>query len=280
MANNLILNRRNFLALAAAAPLAFAKFKKVPVGLELYSVRDLMKDDVPGTVKQVAALGYEGVEFYGPYYEWTPEYAKEIRKLMDDVKIKCYSTHNGSGSFTPQGIGKAIELNSILGSRYVVMASAGRVNGLDGWKGVADTLQAAADKMKSAGLAPGFHNHQVEFKPIDGTRPMDVLAKNTSKDVILQLDVGTCCEVGQDPVAWINSNPGRIKSIHCKDWSNDPAKGYRVLFGDGIAPWKQIMEAAEKTGGVEYYLIEQEGSAYPSMETAKLCLQNFKKMRA
>ena len=97
---------------------------------------------------------------------------------------------------------------------------------------------------------------------------------------MLQLDVGTCIEAGSDPIAWINEHPGRINSLHCKDWSPDAAKGYKVLFGDGVAPWKKIFDAAEKKGGVEYYLVEQEGYSLGSMETAGLCLQNFKKLKS
>ena len=105
-----------------------------------------------------------------------------------------------------------------------------------------------------------------------------MLAANTGKDVVLQLDVGTCVEAGCDPVAWIKQNPGRIRSIHCKDWSPDPAKGYKVLFGEGSAPWKKIFAAAEKVGGVESYLIEQEGYSLPSVETAEKCLAAFNKL--
>jgi sugar phosphate isomerase/epimerase len=273
------LSRRSFLAASAAAPLMLtAQNKRIPIGLELYSVRDQLKVDLMGTVREVAKLGYQGVEFYSPYFQWTTAQAKDVRKLLDDVGMKCYSTHNGAVSFTPENIPKAIELNSIIGSKYVVMASAGKVAGLDGWKGVGETLTRAAEKMKSAGLSTGFHNHQTEFMPIEGKRPMEVLAANSSKDVVLQLDVGTCIHAGSDPVAWIKANPGRIKSIHCKDWSKD--KGYRVLTGEGEAPWKAIIAAAEKTGGVEYYLIEQEGADTPPMETAALCLANFKKIKA
>jgi sugar phosphate isomerase/epimerase len=95
--------------------------------------------------------------------------------------------------------------------------------------------------------------------------------------VMLQFDVGTCVEVGSDPVAWIKANPGRIRSLHCKDWG--PQQGYQVLFGEGTVPWKAVFAAAESVGGVEYYLIEQEGSRYPAFETAKICLQSFKKLR-
>ena len=112
--------------------------------------------------------------------------------------------------------------------------------------------------MQSDGLHAGYHNHDLEWKPVDGQKPIEILARETDKSVMLQLDVGTCIETGNDPVAWIRANPGRIRSLHLKDWS--PAKGYRVLFGQGVAPWKKIFAAAESVGGVEYYLIEQEGT--------------------
>ncbi len=251
----------------------------MPVGLELYSVRDQLAKDGPATVRTVAKMGYQVVEFYAPYFSWTPEQAKEMRKLMDDLGIRCNSTHNGGESFSGAGLTKAAELNNILGSRYVVMASAGQPSNLDGWRKVADQLSGASEKLKAFGLQAGYHNHQTEFKPLEGKRPIEVIAAGTPKEVMLQLDVGTCLEVGSDPVAWINGNPGRIRSVHCKDWSPAPDKGYKVLFGEGEAPWAGIFEAAESVGGVEYYLIEQEGSRYSSFETVDRCLQNWKKMR-
>jgi sugar phosphate isomerase/epimerase len=220
------------------------------------------------------------VEFYAPYYQWTPEYAKEVRKLLDELKIKCLSTHNGPNSFTPEGIGKAIELNQILGSKTIVMASAGRVTGIDGWKGVAETLSQASEKLKPLGMRAGYHNHKSEFDLLEGKRPMDVLAAGTPKDVTLQLDVGTCVEANASPVAWIKANPGRIRSLHLKEWAAGEGKGYRALLGEGDAPWSKIFEAAEAKGGVEYYLIEQEGSRFSSLETAERCLATYKKMRA
>lgn len=273
--------RRSFLAAAGAASVTAAfGAKKVPVGLELYSLRnEFAKDDV-AVVRETAKMGYEGVEFYGPYFNWTTDKAKEMRKVLDEVGLKCYSTHNGANSFDPANYQKAIDLNSILGSKIIVLASAGRkITGIDDWKLVAESLSKGADAFKKAGIRAGYHNHKTEFVAVDGTLPMQVLAKNTPKDVVLQLDVGTCVEAGQDPVKWIKDNPGRIRSIHCKEWSSEPGKGFKVLFGEGNSPWKEIFKAAESKGGIEAYLIEQEGASIPPMEAAKACLDAIKKLR-
>jgi sugar phosphate isomerase/epimerase len=274
----LILSRRSFLAISAVMPWALSAraAKSVPAGLELYSVRDELKKDSEGTVRAVAQMGYQGVEFYAPYFEWSESQTKQMRKLLDDLGIRCFSTHNDSSYFGPEKISRARDMNLILGSKYVVMASSDPKPGLDGWKTIADALNVAADQLESSGLKAGYHNHQLEFTLVENQRPIEVLAKNTKPSVMLQLDVGTCLEAGSDPVAWIRANPGRIRSLHLKDWSPEPAKGYTVLFGEGAAPWKSIFEAAESAGGVEYYLIEQEGSRFSEIETARRCLQSFR----
>jgi len=276
------MSRRLFLALLGAAPLTFSSpaKQKIPVGLELYSVRDALGKNLMGTVRAVAKMGYEVVEFYSPYYDWTPDYAKEVGKLLNDLGIRCLSTHNSANALSPEGLNKAIELNQILGAKFIIMASAGRVRGLDGWKTVGDTLGRASEKLVPLGMRAGFHNHKLEFVPLDGTRPMEVIAAHTPKEVMLQLDVGTCVEAGADPIAWIKAHPGRINSLHCKDWAPGEDKGYRVLLGEGASPWREIFEAAETVGGVEFYLIEQEGSRYPPMETAERCLGTWKKLKS
>ncbi len=280
MKNKNTLSRRSFLALAAAAPVAAAKgaSRRIPVGLELYSVRHQLARDLPGTVRAVAKMGYPCVEFFAPYYSWTPDYARQVRKELDKLGISCHSTHNDLTSFTAEGIGKAIELNHILGTWYVVLASPGDVATLDGWKRVAETLNKANRTLEGHGLHAGYHNHDAEWRPINGQKPMHVLAANTDRSIMLQLDVGTCVAAGSDPVAWVNQNPGRIRSMHLKDWS--PQGGYSVLFGEGVTPWKKLFAAAESRGGVRYYLIEQEGSRYPELETARLCLEAYRKLRA
>lgn len=277
------LSRRAFLAATAALPFAAAlrtaAQNPVPIGLELYSVRTELMKDLPGTVTAVAKMGYQLVEFYSPYFDWTPDQAREVRKLLDDLGIECRSTHNGQPSFSADGLKKAIELNQIIGSKAIVMASPGRVSDLAGWNAVAATLTAAADTLRPLGMTAGYHNHQYEWREVEGKRPMDIIAAGTPKDLTLQFDVGTCVEVGADPVAWIKANPGRIRSMHCKEWSQ--SQGYAVAFGEGDAPWKAIFEAAESTGGIEYYLIEQEQSA-PGQQIpmAQRCLDNYRKLRA
>jgi sugar phosphate isomerase/epimerase len=280
-------SRRAFLAFSAllpalAAPRSFAaeadqapKEKKRPVGLELYSVRGELARDLPNTLRTVAKMGYEVVEFYSPYFKWTPPYAKEVRSQMDDLGLRCYSTHNSFESFTPgEKIAHAIELNQILGSRYIVLASApARTTGVDGWKQLSERLSAASEELKPHGLFGGYHNHQAEWAKLEnGQRIMEVIAANTPKEFALQLDVGTCMEAGSDPVAWVKANPGRIKMMHLKDWAPDTAakdKGYKVLFGEGTTPWKELLAAAESVGGIEFYLIEQEGSRINEFEKAK-----------
>jgi len=250
--------------------------KSIPTGLELYSVREGLKKDPEGTVRAVAQMGYQGVEFYAPYFEWSEAKTKQMRKLLDDLGILCFSTHNDSSYLSTEKIGRARDMNLILGSKYVVMASSDPKPGLDGWKAIADDLNAAADRLEASGLKVGYHNHELEFTPVENQLPIEILAKNTKPSIMLQLDVGTCVKAGADPVAWVRANPGRIRSLHLKDWSPEPAKGYTVLFGEGAAPWRNIFEAAESAGGVEYYLIEQEGSRFGELETARRCLQSFR----
>jgi sugar phosphate isomerase/epimerase len=301
------ISRRKFLALSGMVPAVIAAqsiggkvfaapdsdnfapavsaAKKYPIGLELYSVRGELARDLPNTLRTVAKMGYEVVEFYAPYYDWKIPYAKDVRTLLDDLGLRCHSTHNHIESFTPGAtMDKAIELNQILGSWLLVLAIAPTgTNTVEDWKKLSGQLTTAVEMFKPHGLSAGFHNHQTEWTPLDGgPRAMDVLAATTPKEFVLQLDVGTCVNAGADPVAWINANPGRIKVIHLKDWApGDRAqeKSYRVLFGEGVSPWKEIFAAVESTGGVEYYLMEQEGSRFPEFETAQRCLDAWKKLR-
>lgn len=248
----------------------------IPVGLELYSVRDALARDPQGTVRAVAKMGYQCVEFYAPYFQWTESETKQMRKLMDDLGIRCYSTHNEEGYLAPKNLSRVRDRNATLGSKYVVQAWSEPKTTIDAWKAVADNLNVVAEKLEPSGLHAGYHNHDAEFAPLSGVRPIEILAKNTKPSVMLQLDVGTCLSAGSDPVAWIKANPGRIRSMHCKDWSPEAGKAYSVLLGEGSVDWKSVFQAAENGGEIEYYLVEQEGSRFSEMETAQKCLQAFR----
>ena len=166
-----------WIALAgAAAPLGSAggapRRKRVPIGIEMYSVKDEESKDLPGTLKALKEMGYEGVEFWAPYLEWTPEQLKEVRKQLDDLGMKCFSTHNRVHYFEPANFTKVAEYNQALGSKYVIMAHPGKVEGLDGWKQTAEVLTASHAKLKPMKIRAGFHNHGIEWKPvIDGKAP-------------------------------------------------------------------------------------------------------------
>ncbi len=272
-------------ARAASAASAPAAKKKYPIGIELYGVRGELTKDLPGTLKKVAEIGYECVEFYSPYFAWTFPFAKEVRSRIDDLGLRCYSTHNQGASLTPgETMARAIELNQILGSRMLVCASPPRgTTGVEGWKRACATFTTAVEQLAPHGLTAGFHNHKVEWAALEGEqRIMDFIAANTPKEFVLQFDVGTAMEAGIDPIAWIKANPGRIRSVHLKDWTpgtKEEGKAYRVLFGEGVTPWKDILAAVEAVGGVEFYLMEQEGSRFSEFETAERCLATWKKMR-
>src|SRR6266481_9664095 len=166
------LSRRSFLAISGVIPAAIAAdvstsrsaaepatpepagAKKYPIGLELYSVRGELARDLPNTLKTVAKFGYEVVEFYAPYFKWTPAYTKDVRAQMDDLGLRCYSTHNGFDSITPgDNLPHTIELNQILGTHYVILASApGGTSGVDGWKRLCEKFEVAVEQLEPHGL--------------------------------------------------------------------------------------------------------------------------------
>ncbi|MBN8247259.1 MAG: sugar phosphate isomerase/epimerase [Verrucomicrobia bacterium] len=278
--------RRSFLAslgtAALATPLLAAEdraSRPIPVGLQMYSVRGEEKRDLLATLRAVRGMGYDCVEFWAPYAAWTPERAREVRRQLDDLGLRCHSNHTAAADFAAPALPRIVELNHILGSRRVIMAHAGPQPDLDGWRRTAAVLARASAALGSEGLSVGYHNWDVDFRPVDGVRPVDILTGNTPREVFFELDVATCLAAGADPIAFVRANAGRIRTYHLKDWSSDPQKQYRVLLGEGIGRWKELLDVAETVGGVEYYLIEQEGSRFSELETARRCLENLQAIR-
>ena len=146
----------------------------------------------------------------------------------------------------------------------------------------AATLTAAQDKLRPLGVISGFHNHQVEWRPVGGTRPMDIIAAGTPKDFVLQLDAGTCVEVGASQPGRLDQGEPRPHQEHSpQGLRHGEGRGLQVAFSEGDVRSKPLLEAAESTGGIEYYLIEQEhAGADGELAMAKRCLDNYRKLRA
>ena len=256
-----MLSRRQF-ALLAAASAAGSKAqtkKRLPVGLQQTAVGRNIQQDLTGTLRAVAKMGYDLIEFSaGTFMNWTPDQARQVRTLLDELNLKCRSTHNEIVSFSGDGLSKSIELNQIIGSDTLVSVrgpapGGGRGAGrgstpatpptLDAWKRFSDQLSQAADRIRSAKMTLGFHNHGIEFEAVEGTRPIDILAAN--KDITsFHLNVGLCLQAGGDPIAFIQQCPGRIQSLLVQDYK-------------GQARWKEIFSAAEGTGRLQFYLLQR-----------------------
>jgi sugar phosphate isomerase/epimerase len=256
-----VLSRRQFalLAAASAAGLKAQTKKQFPIGLQQTAVGRNIQQDLPGTLRAIAKMGYDLIEFSaGSFMTWTPDQARQVRALLDELNLKCRSTHNEIVSFSGDGLSKSIELNQIIGSDTLVSVrgpapGGGRGAGrgstpatpptLDAWKRFSDQLSQAADRIRSAKMTLGFHNHGIEFEAVEGTRPIDVLAAN--KDITsFHLNIGLCLQAGGDPIAFIKQCPGRIQALLVQDYK-------------GQARWKEIFSAAEGKGGLQFYLLQR-----------------------
>jgi sugar phosphate isomerase/epimerase len=249
--------------------------RAIPVGLQLYSVRQDCQKDFPGTIAAVAQMGYQGVEFAG-YYNY---HAKDIRKMLDDNGLKCCGTHTGLDTLSGDNLPKTIEFNQTLGNKYLI------VPWLDpkthtsraAWLKTANLFNELAEKVKPHGMRVGYHNHAHDFTPIEGETPWDILFSNTSQDVIMQLDTGNALHGGGDPVIYLKRYPGRAVTVHLKEFS---ATNKNAILGEGDINWKEVFALCETVGGTEWYIIEEEKDVYPPLRAAELCLKNFRKLQS
>jgi sugar phosphate isomerase/epimerase len=260
------------LATLGAGSKLFA-WKPIPIALELYSIREDCKQDVPGSLAQVAKMGYEGVEFAG-YYDYS---AKDLRKLLDDNGLKCCSVHIGMSALLGDELPRTVEFNQILGNTRLTVASLPRVKTAKPWYDAARQFNEIAEKLKPHGMRAGFHNHPHEFESVEGEIPWEIVFDNTVEDVIMQLDTGSVVRAGADPAVYLKRYPGRSVTMHLKDYSPTNEK---ALLGEGVVNFKEVFELAETIGGIQWYIVEQESYPYPPMECVKRCLENLRKLRA
>lgn len=280
------ISRRDFLAASAVAPLAQAGLqaaRRVPIAVELYSVRQDCQKDLPGTLAALARMGYEGFELAGfqgaigdvnTVYNRNP---KELRKAFDDSGLKMFSIHVLLQTLTNEQLERTVEANQIMGNSRITLGWLNPIKTIQPYYEHAKRFNEIAEQLKKHKMQFAFHNHAGELDVIEGKRPLDVLLDNTSKDVNLQIHVAAFPGKGVDPVEYIKRYAGRVKMFHL----NDYAAGKRgVMLGEGSVDWKGLFNAAETVGGVEVYIVEQE--SYPEgvtpIQSVDLCLKSYRKL--
>ena len=243
----------------------------IPIGLQLYSIREDCARDLPGTLAAVAKMGYAGVEFAG-YHGYS---APELRSLLDSLGLKCCGTHIALDTLMGDELARTVEFNQVLGNDYLVVPGLveSRRSSRAAWYETAQVFNEIAARLQPHGMRTGYHNHYVEFQPMDGELPWDTFFGNTRSDVIMQLDIGNALHGGGDPIPYIARYPGRAITVHLKEYSaTDPT----ALIGEGDVPWPQVFELCESTGNTEWYIVEQESYRYPPLEVVARCLDQLR----
>jgi sugar phosphate isomerase/epimerase len=243
--------------------------KKVPIGVQLYSVRNELKSDFNGVIEKLGKMGFQAVEFYGGIER--SKNAKELRKLLDDNGLKTCGTHTALITLQGDALKSTIDFHKELGNRFLIAPSL-QAKDEAGWLALAKQFNSISAKAKEQDMLVGFHAHAGEFKKYGEKTAWEIFFDNTEKDVIHQIDVGNTLGGGGDPLAMIKKYPGRTKSTHIKEHGG--AKD--AAIGEGKVNWKEMFEAYETIGGVEWYIVEYE-NANP-LEKLKVCIDNLHKM--
>lgn len=271
------MKRREFLLTAAAATvgvsalsslaLAEATKKRIPIAVQLYSVREAANKDVEGTLKAIKAMGYDGVEFAG-YYGKNP---KDLRKMLDDIGLKCAGTHTGLGEFNDDKFERTVELHKTLGTSFMVVPSNGDyTKSVEENKKFADRLNVLAEKAKKVDMFVGYHAHGFDAKKIGDIPAWEMLFDTTVPEVIHQMDLGNYQAGGGDPYGMIEKFKGRTKTVHLKETGRD-------IIGGGKVDWKRAFELCETVGGTEWYVVEDEHEP-GKLDRIEECIKALKEM--
>jgi sugar phosphate isomerase/epimerase len=290
------------------------------IGVQLYTVADVMRQDFDGTLEKVAGIGYRYVEFAG-YFDRTPE---QVRATLDRLNLKAPSSHIGM-ELLRRDLDAQIHIGQVIGHEYLTIPSLGRtetpMTTADAWKRIADECNAIGAKVKAAGLKLAFHSHSGEFIDVGGGKTgMDVFLTGTDPELFtFEMDLGWARVASQDPVAWFQKYPGRFRMWHVKDFESlkaaqdrqtaafkreaepRPAQpagppngpppaggnpfsqpGKPVPIGAGDIDFRPIF-AAWQTAGLEYFFVEQDGAAfYPggSLASIETSYQALRKLLA
>lgn len=271
------MERRDFLGSLAAAtvlprlsfasldPLFRARIAKV--GIQLYTVRDLMKADFEGTIAKVAQTGYREVEFAG-YFDHTPE---QVRAVLDKNGLAAPSCHVGYENTADDKWAATLQTVKAVGHQYVVCAwipEEARKTA-DDWKRVCERFNTAGQAAQAAGVQFAYHNHSFEFAPLaDKQIPYDLLLANTDPKLVqLEVDLFWITFAGADPVSYFMKYQGRFPMVHVKDMMKKPtpdAKPEQVMtdVGKGSIDWKAIFMHSGHAG-IQHYFVEYDQPPQP-----------------
>ena len=248
-------------ALAAAAG-------KIPVGVQLYSVREQCKTDLPGTLSAIAKMGYRGVEFAG-YHGKT---AKELRQTLDGLGLVTCGTHTPYESILPDKLAETIEFNRTIGNKFLIVPwMTGKTK--QDWLDKAKLFNEVAAKVKAQGMWVGYHAHAHDFEKLEGESAWDIFFGQTKAEVVMQLDTSNCHEGGAEPVAVLKKYPGRAVSIHLKANGGGP----EAVIGEDKVDWKGVFEFCESKGATQWYVVEHESSKDP-LDAVKRSYAALRKM--
>jgi sugar phosphate isomerase/epimerase len=246
---------------------------KIPIGLQLYSIRHECEKDLAGSLAKVAEMGYDGVEFAG-YYGHD---AKEIKSLLKKTGLRCCGSHTGWAAVQPGALEATVAYNEAIGNKYIIVPGLPpeRQASRAAWLQTAASFNDLAAKLAPNSMLTGYHNHFVEFTPLDGELPWDTLFSNTGPNVVMQLDTGNARHGGADPATFLMRYPGRAITVHLKAYSaaNDTA-----LIGEDDEDWQRIFHLCETVGGTKWYIVEYEKDVPSMMDAVAGCVRNLRNM--
>lgn len=225
----------------------------LPIGIQLYTIRDVLSKDFEGGLKSLADIGYRNVELAGLYGK-TPE---EAKKVTDGLGLKVVSSHDGIGRLVDDLPG-VIHQAKVFGYKYVVVpALPGHERNPAGFRKNLEIMKGAAPKLEAEGLVLGYHNHSFEFETLeDGSRGFEIIFQGS--DLVSELDVAWAQRGGDDPLELINKLSGRLPLLHMKDATGEPDWNLTEV-GTGVVDTAAICKAAP-AAGVEYLIIEQDNN--------------------
>ena len=281
-------DRRSFIKLAgvAAAMAAGARMAAkplgLPIGIQPYTVRNELAQDLAGTIEKLAAMGYEAIEVRDPFYGHTREELQSVLKKFGMPSPSAYYDHLADDDAWR----KSIESATAFGAKYMVTPVPGDwTKSLDGWKRAATRLNELGGLCRKAGITLLYHNHNFEFKVFEGKIAYDELLRLTDPELLkMEMDCFWTTFAGKDPVEYFTRYPGRFAILHIKDLkkgiepSTDSPKGNPFTeVGTGVIDYRRIFKAAP-TGGLKHYFMEQDRWDRPALESARLSCEYLKKL--